>query len=41
MEDAFQRDLGNSKQVMPEEWARRPIGSRVKEAAARVWEYWL
>ena len=41
MEDAFRRDLANSKRVTAEEWERRPLGSRIKEAAARVWEYWL
>ena len=41
MEASFRRDLGNSKRITPDEWASRPIGSRIKEAAARVWEYWL
>jgi len=41
MEESFRRDLGNSKRVTAEQWERRPLGSRVKEAAARVWEYWL
>jgi cardiolipin synthase len=41
MEGSFRRELGSSKRVAPEEWARRPLGSRIKEAAARVWEYWL
>ena len=41
MEDSFGRDLANSKRVTSEEWERRPLGSRIKEAAARVWEYWL
>jgi cardiolipin synthase A/B len=41
MEGSFRRELGSSKRVTPEEWDRRPLGSRVKEAAARVWEYWL
>jgi cardiolipin synthase len=41
MQDVFRRDLGSSKRVTPEDWDRRPLGSRIKEAAARVWEYWL
>ena len=41
MEDSFRRDLASSKRVTPDEWERRPLASRVKEAAARVWEYWL
>ena len=41
MEAMFERDLAASKQITKEEWRRRPIGDRVKEAAARLWAYWL
>jgi cardiolipin synthase len=41
MEDAFRRDLGDSRRIRLEEWERRPLDFRLKEWAARLWEYWL
>ena len=41
MESAFQEDLKNSLPVDKDEWAQRPFSDRVKEWAARNFEYWL
>ena len=41
MEAAFAEDLKNSTPVTKEEWANRPFSQRVKEWAARNFEYWL
>ena len=41
VEAIFQRDLAASVAISRETWARRPLELRVKEWAARVWEYWL
>lgn len=41
MEAEFRRDLAASKRITPEEWRRRPLSWRVREWAARMWEYWL
>ncbi|GGI17282.1 cardiolipin synthase [Oxalicibacterium faecigallinarum] len=41
MEDAFQEDLRNSIEVLPEEWANRPSSDRLREWFARRFEYWL
>ena len=41
MEPMFQDDLAQSRQVTPEEWAHRGLGTRVKEMAARLCEKWL
>ena len=41
MEDLFARELRESKRVSADEWANRSVGSRIKERAARIWEYWL
>jgi cardiolipin synthase len=41
MEGSFRRDLEKSKRITPEEWEQRSVASRLKEAAGRVWEYWL
>ena len=41
MEDLFARELRDSKRVTAESWENRSLGSRIKERAARVWEYWL
>ena len=41
MQAMFDRDLAISNPITLEQWAQRPIGDRLKEAAARVWEYWL
>lgn len=41
MENAFQEDLRDSRQVTAEEWDARPLSQRLKEWAARRLEYWL
>lgn len=41
MEKAFIEDLRSSKQITGEQWARRPLGDKLKEWAARRLEYWL
>jgi cardiolipin synthase len=41
MEAMFEADLKGSAKVDLESWGRRPLDVRVKELAARVWEYWL
>jgi cardiolipin synthase len=41
MERAFAEDLKNSLPVTKEEWSRRPLTDRLKEWAARNFEYWL
>ena len=41
MRAAFETDLASSRRITPEEWAQRSLGDRVKEMAARLWEYWL
>jgi cardiolipin synthase len=41
MEAAFQEDIRNSIPVSREEWEKRPFTDRIKEMAARSFEYWL
>jgi len=41
MEDAFAMDLAKSDRIDAHAWAHRPLGSRFREWAARLWEYWL
>jgi cardiolipin synthase A/B len=41
MEAAFRRDLAIATPITLEEWRRRAATDRLKEAAARFWEYWL
>jgi cardiolipin synthase len=41
MEAMFEDDLRQSLRVDVEAWSRRPLGLRVKEWTARLWEYWL
>ncbi len=41
MRAAFERDLADSDLITLEAWERRPVGVRVKEMFARLWEYWL
>lgn len=41
MESAFNEDLKNSNQITKEQWDQRPISDRMKEWAARNFEYWL
>jgi cardiolipin synthase len=37
----FAKDLANSKQVTLEDWHKRPISDRLKEASSRAWAYFL
>jgi cardiolipin synthase len=37
----FEKDLAASERITLEQWRRRPIEWRMKEAFARAWEYWL
>jgi cardiolipin synthase len=41
MHAMFERDLAASQQITLEQWRKRPIAHRLKEAAARMWAYWL
>ncbi len=41
METMFEEDLRASQRVEPEAWERRPMAVRMREWAARAWEYWL
>ena len=41
MEATFERDRAESVRIEREAWERRPLSVRMKEWAARVWEYWL
>jgi cardiolipin synthase len=41
MRAAFEADLVSSRPITLEEWAQRSLSDRLKEMAARIWEYWL
>ena len=41
MRASFEDDLANSEQINLDKWRWRSIGTRAKEAFARVWQYWL
>jgi cardiolipin synthase len=41
MQAMFEEDLRASQRVEPDAWERRPVAVRMREWAARVWEYWL
>jgi cardiolipin synthase len=41
MRAAFETDLAFSRPITLEEWAQRSLSDRLKEMAARIWEYWL
>ena len=41
MQAMFETDLAASKPITLEQWERRSISERLKELAARIWEYWL
>jgi cardiolipin synthase len=41
METMFERDLRGSVRIERETWSRRSLDVRMKEFAARLWEYWL
>jgi cardiolipin synthase len=37
MNTVFEKDIGNSTAITPEDWAQRGIEDRIKESAARAW----
>jgi cardiolipin synthase len=37
----FDKDLAESEAITLDRWRERPLGMRVKEVLARMWEYWL
>ncbi|MDP2242072.1 MAG: cardiolipin synthase [Burkholderiales bacterium] len=41
MQAMFETDLAASNPITLEQWEQRPISDRLKEIAARIWEYWL
>ena len=41
MRAAFENDLAESEEINLEKWERRPLSVRMREWAARLWEYWL
>lgn len=41
MEESFQEDLAQSKEILPEEWGRRPFSDRIKELFSDLFHYWL
>jgi cardiolipin synthase len=41
MRATFNRDLAAANAVTLEQWQRRPLDQRLKEALGRLWEYWL
>ncbi|TFV91579.1 cardiolipin synthase [Oxalobacteraceae bacterium OM1] len=41
MEELFQRDLTESREIKAEEWRKRGAGERFKEWATRLLDYWL
>jgi len=41
MEAMFEADLSQSTPIDLETWKQRPLGDRIKEWAAGLWEYWL
>ncbi len=41
MRAAFERDLAGSTEITLAQWNRRPLGARIKQGLARLWEYWL
>jgi cardiolipin synthase A/B len=41
MHALFERDLKTSELITLEQWKKRPLSSRIREKAARLWAYWL
>jgi cardiolipin synthase len=41
MEESFREDLVQSKEILPDEWSRRPLLDRVKEFVSDLFHYWL
>jgi cardiolipin synthase len=41
MQAMFESDLASSTPITLEQWERRSLTDRLREALARMWEYWL
>ena len=41
MEDMFENDLKESKEILLEQWKKRPLSERLKEWFARLFAHWL
>jgi cardiolipin synthase len=41
MQAMFETDLASSTPITLEKWERRSLSDRLREALARMWEYWL
>ena len=41
MRAMFDEDMAESRAIDLERWERRPLGMRMKEWSARLWDYWL
>ena len=41
MQAVFDKDLAASDAIDLEQWERRPLRLRIREWAARLWEYWI
>ena len=41
MQAMFEMDLASSNPITLEQWEQRSLSDRLKEMAARIWEYWL
>ncbi|HEX4510213.1 MAG TPA: phospholipase D-like domain-containing protein [Burkholderiaceae bacterium] len=41
MKSAFERDLAQSTPLTLQDWRGRPLGDRLQETLAGLWEYWL
>lgn len=41
MEDLFTKDKENSKEIVRDEWSRRPLWNRIREFFARTISHWL
>jgi cardiolipin synthase len=41
MRAMFEIDLKGSQEITLDAWQQRPLGMRLKETFARIWQYWL
>ncbi len=41
VESFLRQDMENSHPITLAEWRRRPLGERLQELQARLWEYWM
>jgi cardiolipin synthase len=41
MRRVFEADLAQSDAITRQQWELRSPSSRLREGAARIWEYWL